>query len=51
LEREIEEEMPTTCRSRRSQPLLDNENLDEKFVDDEQKKERRKNRKERDDGY
>jgi hypothetical protein len=27
--REIEEEMPTTHRSRRFQPLLDNENSDE----------------------
>jgi hypothetical protein len=48
--REIEEEMPTTCRSRQSQPLLDNENSDEESVDDEQKKERRKNRREQDDG-
>jgi hypothetical protein len=33
--REIEKEMPTTCKSRWSQPLLDNENSDEESVDDE----------------
>jgi hypothetical protein len=38
--RKIKEEMPTPCRSRRSQPLLDSEDLDEKSVDDEQKKEK-----------
>jgi hypothetical protein len=48
--REIEKEMPTTCKNKQSQPLLDNENLDEKSVDDEHKKER-KNCKERNDKY
>jgi hypothetical protein len=51
LAREIEEEMPTSCRSRRFQPLSNSEDLDEDFIDDEQKKERRKNRKEQDGGY
>jgi hypothetical protein len=43
LVREIEEEMPTQPRSRQSQPLSDNEDLDEESSNDEQKKERRKN--------
>jgi hypothetical protein len=34
--------MPTTCKSTQFQPLLDNEDLDKESVDDEQKKERRK---------
>jgi hypothetical protein len=33
------------------QPLSNNEDLDERLVNDEQKKERRKNRKEQNDGY
>jgi len=44
LTREIEEEMPTKHRSKRFKPLLNSENLDEESVNDEQKKERRKNR-------
>jgi hypothetical protein len=44
--KEIEEEMPTPCRIRRSQPLLNNEDSNEESIDDEQKKERRKNHKE-----
>jgi hypothetical protein len=46
LGREIEEKMPTTRRSKRFQPLLDSEDSDEELVDEEQKKERRKNHKE-----
>jgi hypothetical protein len=42
LTREIEEEMPTPCRSRRSQPLSNSEYLDEELANDEHKKERRK---------
>jgi hypothetical protein len=45
--KEIKEEIPTTCESRQSQPLLDNEYLHEKLVDDEKKK----GHKECDDGY
>jgi hypothetical protein len=44
--REIEEEMPTPHRSKQSQPLSDNKDLNEKLANDEQKKERRKNCKE-----
>jgi hypothetical protein len=44
--REIEEEMPTKCKSKQFQPLSGNENLNEESVNDEQKKERRKNYKE-----
>ncbi len=51
LAREIEEEMHTPHRSRRSQPLSNNEYLDEELANDEQKKERRKISKEWDDGY
>jgi hypothetical protein len=51
LAREIEKEMPTTRKSRHSQPLSENENSDEKSANDEQKKERRKGHKEHDDGY
>jgi hypothetical protein len=49
--REIEEEMLTPHKSRQSQPLLDNEDLNEESANDEQKKERKKNYKEQDDGY
>jgi hypothetical protein len=49
--REIEKEMPTTCQSRRSQRLSNNEDSNEKSTNDEQKKERKKGHKERDDGY
>jgi hypothetical protein len=49
--KEIKEKMHTPCRSSWSQPLLDNEDLDEELVDDEQKKERRTNHKEWSDGY
>jgi hypothetical protein len=51
LAREIEKKMPTTHKSRHSQPLLDSENSNEKSANDEQKKERRKGQKEHDDGY
>jgi hypothetical protein len=49
--REIEEEMLTPRKSRQSQPLSDNEDLNEELANDEQKKERKKNYKEQDDGY
>lgn len=49
--REIEEEMSTLRKNKRSQPLSDNENLDEESMDHEQKKERKNNRKEHDDEY
>jgi hypothetical protein len=51
LAREIEEEMPITHRRKRSQPLPANENSNEESIDDEHKKEIRKNRREQDDGY
>ncbi len=51
LAREIEEEMPTSRMNKWSQPLLGNDDLDEELVNDEHKKERRKNRKEWNDGY
>jgi hypothetical protein len=51
LAKEIEEEMPTPCRSRWSQPLLDNEDSNEESTNDEKKKERRKNHKEWNDKY
>lgn len=51
LAREIEEKMPTTCRSKGSQPLLHSEDSYEELADEEQKKERKKNHKEQDDGY
>jgi hypothetical protein len=44
--RKFEEEMFTTHRNRQSQPLLDNEDPNEKSIDDDQKKERRKGHKE-----
>jgi len=44
--REIEEEMPTKCKSKQFQPLSGSENLNEESVNDEQKKEKRKNCKE-----
>jgi hypothetical protein len=34
--------MPTIGKNKRFQPLLDNENSNEEFANDEQKKERRK---------
>jgi hypothetical protein len=43
--REIEEEMRTPCKSKRSQPLSGTNDLDEESVDDEHKKQRRKNHK------
>jgi hypothetical protein len=49
--KEIEKEMPSTRKSRHSQPLSDNEDSNEELYNDEQKKERRKGHKERDDGY
>jgi hypothetical protein len=51
LVKEIEEEMPTPHKSRRSQLLSDNEDLDEELTNDEYKKEKRKNHKEHDDEY
>jgi hypothetical protein len=49
--REIEKEMPTRRRSKRFQPLSDSENLNEELVNDEQKKEIRKNHNAQDDKY
>jgi hypothetical protein len=46
LAKEIEEKMPTPCRSRRSQTLSDSEYLNEELANDEQKKEIKKNCKE-----
>jgi hypothetical protein len=43
--------MPTPRWSRQSQPLSNSEDLDEESTNDEQKKERRKNCKERNDGH
>ncbi len=42
LAREIEENMPTTCRSRWSQPLSNSEDWSEESANDEQNKERKK---------
>ncbi len=44
LAKEIKEKMHTPCKSRWSQPLLDSEDSDEELVDDEQKKERKKDK-------
>jgi hypothetical protein len=42
LAKEIEEEMPTPCRSRWSQPLSDSEHSNEESSNDEQKKKKGK---------
>jgi hypothetical protein len=44
--RKIEEEMPTTHRSRKFQPLSNNEDPNEKSTNEDQKTERRKGHKE-----
>jgi hypothetical protein len=51
LARKFEEEMPTPCRTKRSQPLSKNDDLDKESTDDEHKKEITKNHKEQDDRY
>jgi hypothetical protein len=44
--REIEKKMPTPRKNKWFQPLLGNDDLDEELVNDEHKKEKRKNCKE-----
>jgi hypothetical protein len=51
LARKIEEEMPTPCMNKWFQPLSKIDDSNKKLVDDEQKKEIRKNCKEQDDRY